>query len=97
MQEPNNMVKMLQQMKRVSLSYPIKPKKQDPQCCDEDENLKLDAFYSAVFGWKEDCKSMKSRMDKYEHNKLNAWALNYNQCLPKLKNKLKGTEGYDGA
>ncbi len=30
-------------------------------------------------------------------NKLNAWALIYNQCSPKLKNKLKGMSGYDKA
>jgi hypothetical protein len=38
---------------------------------------------------------MKSRMDKYKGNKSNAWALIYGQCLPELKNKLKGTQGYD--
>jgi hypothetical protein len=51
----------------------------------------------AVFAWKEDYKSMKSRTDKFRDNELNAWALIYNQCLPKLKNKLKGTDGYNGA
>jgi hypothetical protein len=40
---------------------------------------------------------MKSRMDKYWDNESNAWALIYNQCSPKLKNKLKGTDGYNGA
>jgi hypothetical protein len=35
---PDNMVKMLQHMKKVTLSYPTKPKKQDPQCCDKDGN-----------------------------------------------------------
>jgi hypothetical protein len=40
---------------------------------------------------------MKSRMDKYRDNDLNAWALIYNQCLPELKNKLKATDGYSGA
>jgi hypothetical protein len=51
----------------------------------------------AVFAWKEDYKSMKSRKDKYRDNKSNAWALIYNQCMPKLKNKLKGNDGYNGA
>jgi hypothetical protein len=51
----------------------------------------------AVFAWKEDYKSMKSRMDKYKGNESNAWALIYDQCSPELKNKLKGTEGYNGA
>jgi hypothetical protein len=51
----------------------------------------------AVFAWKEDYKSMKSRMDKYKDNESNAWALIYDQCSPKLRNKLEGTEGYNGA
>ncbi len=91
------MVKMLQQMKRVTLSYPAKPKKQGPKCCDENGNPDPDAFNMAVFAWKEDYKSMKSRMDKYSDNKSNACALIYNQCLPKLKNKLEGMEGYNWA
>ncbi len=51
----------------------------------------------ALFAWKEDFKSMKSRMDEYRDNELNAWALIYNQCWPKLKNKLKAFDGYNGA
>ena len=51
----------------------------------------------AVFMWKEDYKSMKLRMDKYKGHESNAWALIYDQCSPELKNKLDGTEGYDGA
>ena len=93
---PNNMIKMLQQMKRVTLSYLTKPKKQDLQCCDEDGNPDPNAFDMAMFAWKEDYKTMKSRIDKYKDNKSNAWALIDNQCSPKLKNKLKGTEGYNG-
>jgi hypothetical protein len=50
-------------MKRVSLSYPTKPKKQYPQGCDEYGNPYLDAFDMVVFAWKEDHKSMRSRMD----------------------------------
>jgi hypothetical protein len=94
---PDNMVKTLQHVKKVTLSYPTKPKKQDPQCCDEDGNPDEDMFEMAMFAWKEDYKSMKSRMDKYRDNELNAWALIYDQCLPKLKNKLKATDGYNGA
>jgi hypothetical protein len=41
---PNNMVKRLHQMKRVGLSCAIKPKKQDPQCCEDDGNPNQDAF-----------------------------------------------------
>jgi hypothetical protein len=48
-------------MKKVTLSYPTKPKKQDPQCCDEDGNPDEDMFEMAVFAWKEDYKSMKSQ------------------------------------
>ena len=51
----------------------------------------------AVFAWKEDYKSMKLRIDKYKGHKSNARALFYDQCSPELKNKLDGTEGYDGA
>jgi len=36
-------------------------------------------------------------MDKYNDNESNAWALIYDQCSPKLKNKLEGTNGYDNA
>jgi hypothetical protein len=75
---PDNMVKTLQHMKKVTLSYSTKPKKQDPQCCDKDGNPDEDMFNMAVFAWKEDYKPMKSRMDKYKDNESNAWALIYN-------------------
>ncbi len=52
-------------------------------------------FKMAVFAWKEDYKSRKSRMDKYKGNKSNMWALIYNQCSAELKNKLEGKQGYD--
>jgi hypothetical protein len=91
------MVKMLQHMKRVTLSCRTKPKKQDPQCCDEDGNPDPDAFDTAVFAWKEDNKSIKSRRDKYKYNESNAWTLIYDQCSPKLKNKIEGMEGCNGA
>jgi hypothetical protein len=94
---PHNMFKTLQHMKTVTLSYPPKPKKQDPQRCDEDGNPNEDMFKMAIFAWKEDYKSMKSRMDKYRDNESNAWALIYNQCLPEFRNKLEGTDGYNGA
>jgi hypothetical protein len=84
-------------MMRVTLSYPTKPQKQDPQSCNKDGNPDPDVFNMALFAWKEDYKSMKSRMDKYKDNESNAWALIYDQCLPKLKNRLKSTEGYNGA
>jgi hypothetical protein len=91
------MVKTLQNMKKVTLSYSTKPKKQDSQCCDKDGNPDEDMFEMAIFAWKEDYKSMKLRMDKYRDNKSSAWALIYDQCSPKLKNKLEATDGYSGA
>ncbi len=54
-------------------------------------------FEMAIFAWKEDYKSMKSRMDKCRDNESNAWALINDQCSPELKNKLKATDGYSGA
>ncbi len=37
-----------------------------------------------------------TKKEKYKEHKLNAWALIYDQCSPsELKNKLKGTSGYD--
>jgi len=95
--DSDDMVKTIQKMKKVSLSYPERPKKTDPDCCDSNGNPDSDAFDMAVFAWKEDYKSMKSRMDKCKGNESNAWALIYNQCSPELKNKLEGTEGYDEA
>ncbi len=91
------MVKTIQQMKKVSLSGPEKPKKTDKDCCDSNGDPDPDAFNMAVFAWKEDYKLMKLRMDKYKGNKSNVWALIYNQCLGELKNKLKGTQDYDTA
>jgi hypothetical protein len=99
--DPDDMVKTIQQMKRVSLSYPEKPKKTDKDCCnsngDPDPDPDPDAFDMAVFAWKEDYKWMKSRMDRYKGNKSNAWALIYDQCLEELKNKLEGMQDYDTA
>ncbi len=48
----DDMVKTLQNMKKVTLSYSTKPKKQDSQCCDEDGNPDKDMFEMAVFAWK---------------------------------------------
>jgi hypothetical protein len=95
--EPDDIVKTIQQMKKADLTYPVKPKKDDPECIDDSGNPDPDAFEMAVFAWKEDYNSMKYRMERYKGNESNAWALIYNQCLPELKNKLEGTEGYDDA
>ena len=51
----------------------------------------------AKFVWKDDYKGKKHRMDKYNDNESNTWALIYDQCSSELKNKLKGTNGYDNA
>jgi hypothetical protein len=48
----------------------------------------------AKFTWKEDNKVMMTKKQKYVENKVNVWALIYNQCLPELKNKLEGAHGY---
>jgi hypothetical protein len=95
--DPDDMVKTIQKMKKVSLSFPERPKKTDKDCCDDNGDPDPDAFNMAVFAWKEDYKSMKLRMDKYKGNESNAWALIYDQCSPELKNKLEGTECYNGA
>ncbi len=84
-------------MKRVIFSYPEKLKKTDAACCNTNRDPDPDMFEIAIFAWKEDYKSMKSRMDKYKGNKSNAWALIYDQCSAELKNKLKGMQGYNTA
>ena len=84
-------------MKRTKLSYPKRPKNTDKGCCNSNGDPDTDVFDMAVYAWKKDYKYMKSRMDKYKGNKLDAWALIYDQCLAELKNKLKGTQGYDTA
>jgi hypothetical protein len=69
------MVKTIQQMKRVILDYPEKPKKTDAACCNANGDPDPDMIEIAVFPWKEDYKSMKSEMDRYKGSKSNAWAL----------------------
>ncbi len=59
------------------LNYPKKPKKTDTVCCDAIGDPDPDMFEMAVFAWKEDSKSMKSRMDRYKGNESNVWALIY--------------------
>ena len=62
------MVKTIQKRKKVSLSFPERPKKTDKDCCYNNGDPDPDAFDMAVFAWKEDYKSMKLRMDKYKGN-----------------------------
>jgi hypothetical protein len=95
--DPDNMVKTIQKMKRVILKYPKKPKKTDAACYNANGDPDPDMFKVTVLEWKEDYKLMKSRMEKYKGNKSNAWALIYDQWSAELKNKLKGTQGYNTA
>jgi hypothetical protein len=95
--DPDDMVKTIQQMKRVILNYLEKPKKTDAACCNANRDPDPDMFKMAVFAWKEEYKSMKSKMDRFKSNESNAWALIYDQCSAELKNKPKGTQGYDTA
>jgi hypothetical protein len=50
--DPDDMVKTIQQMKRVILKYPKKPKKTDAACCDANRDPDPDMFEMAVFAWK---------------------------------------------
>jgi hypothetical protein len=95
--DPDDMVKTIQQMKRVILNYPEKPNKTDAACCNANRDPDPDMFEMAVFAWQEDYKLIKSRIDKYKCNKSNTWALIYNQCSTELKNKLKRTQCYNTA
>jgi hypothetical protein len=95
--DPEDMAKTIPQMKMVILNYPKKPKKTDAACCNVNGDPDPNMFEMAVFLWKEDYKSVKSKMDRYKGNESNAWALIYNQCSAELKNKLEGTQGYDTA
>ena len=92
---PDYIVKALQNMSRLQLSPPTKPSKADHT--DENGNPDKDLFDMAVYEWKEAHKDYLARKKRYQDNESNAWALLYDQCLPELKNKLKGTKGYDAA
>jgi hypothetical protein len=70
--DPDNMVKTIQQMKRVILNYAEKPKKTDAAFCNANGVPDPDIFKMAIFTWKEDYKSMKSKMDRYKGNMSNA-------------------------
>ena len=89
----NDILKVIQQLKRPTLAYPKQPTR--VQYTDANGDFDEDGFDMAKFAWKEDYKGMKYRMDKYNNNESNAWALIYDQCSPELKNKLEGTSGYD--
>jgi hypothetical protein len=45
------MVKTIQKMKKVSLSFPERPKKTDKDCCNNNGDPDPDTFDMAVFAW----------------------------------------------
>jgi hypothetical protein len=49
----------------------------------------------AMFAWKENYMGMKYRIDKYNENESNAWALIYDQCSREL-NSLTAVGPYMG-
>ncbi len=54
--DTDNIVTTIQQMKRVILNYPKKPKKTDAACRDANGDPDPNMFKMAVFAWKEDYK-----------------------------------------
>jgi hypothetical protein len=92
---PDNIVKSIQQMKRLTLAFPAKPTK--ATCVDENNLFNNDEYEMAKFTWKELYKATLYRKEKYTENESNAWALIYDQCSPELKNKLKRTSRYDAS
>jgi hypothetical protein len=58
-------------------------------------NYNADEYNMAKFMWKEDWKLVKTRQQKYQENKANAWALVYNKCSNKMKVKLNGPSVYE--
>ena len=50
--DPDDMVNTIQQMKRVILNYPEKPKKTDAACCNVNTDPDPDMFEMAVFAWR---------------------------------------------
>ncbi len=75
---PDDLVKAIQKMKKPTFDPLEKPDKS--KCVDSMGNLDADEMYMAKFTWKEDWKLVKTRQQKYQENKANAWALVYNKC-----------------
>jgi hypothetical protein len=90
---PDNIVKVIQKMKRHTFNPPEKPDKS--KCVDSAGNYNAHEYVMAKFMWKEDWKLVKTREQKYQESKANAWALVYNQFLSEMKVKLDGTSGYE--
>ena len=55
--KPDDIIKAIQLLKRLTLEYPRQPKKSE--CVDENGDPDEDAFEMAKFEWKEEYKEMK--------------------------------------
>jgi hypothetical protein len=77
-----DLVKAIQKMKRPTFNPPEKPDKS--KCLDSTGYYNADEYDMVKFTWKEDWKLVKTREQKYQENKANAWGLVYNQCLSKV-------------
>ncbi len=89
---PEDIVKAIQKMKKPSFDPPEKPDKR--KCVDSVGNYDANEYNMPKFTWKEDWKLVKTRQQKHQENKANAWAFVCNQCSNKMKVKLDGTSGY---
>jgi hypothetical protein len=89
---PDNIVKAIQKMKKPTFNPP--EKLDNRKCVDSAGSYDADEYNMAKFTWKDDWKLVKTKQQKYQENKANAWALVYNQCSNKMKVKLDGTSGY---
>ena len=86
---------MIQQLKHPTLDYRKQPT--SVEHTDDNGDFDEDSFDMGKFAWKEHYKGTMYQKDKYNDNESNNWARIYNQCSPKLKNKLEGMEGYGRA
>jgi hypothetical protein len=89
----DNIVKSIKQMKHPTLAFPAKPTK--ATCVNENNVFYEDEYEMVKFTWKEEYKATLYKKEKYKENMSNARALISAQCSPELKNKFKGTSGYD--
>jgi hypothetical protein len=70
---PDNIVKAIQKMKKPTFDPPEKPDKS--KCMDSVGNYDANEYNMAKFMWKEEWKLVKTRQQKYQENKANAWML----------------------
>ncbi len=64
---PDNIVKLIQQMKCPTLVFPAKPT--EGTCVDENNLFNKDKYEMAKFTWKEEYKATLFRKEKYTENK----------------------------